>query len=107
VRNWPATEPAVFAEQRLAHLPGAEMLAAKRETPKVAMRQFDQNIGLQQSPGSPDAPFESATEQANRLVKRLKQFPEDWETREQLASLYANHLHRLDLATLELNSLID
>jgi tetratricopeptide (TPR) repeat protein len=106
-REWPGTEWAHFAEQRLAHMPGAEMLAAKRVTPTVVLRQYEQNIGLKLAPSTPDVPFETPIELAARLVARLKQFPDDWESREKLATVYANELNRLDLATMEMDQLIE
>jgi hypothetical protein len=40
-------------------------------------------------------------------VKHLEQHPLDTEAREKLAIIYARHYKRLDLATLELNQLIN
>jgi hypothetical protein len=40
-------------------------------------------------------------------VKHLEQHPLDTEVREKLAVIYADHYKRLDLATLELNQLIE
>ena len=104
--RWPNTEAARFADQRLAHLPSDAVLAAKHETPKVAQREFTQNLGLQMPSGSAERPFESPKEVAARLVRRLGEFPDDSETREELALTYANHFQREDLARMEFETLI-
>ena len=44
---------------------------------------------------------------AAAYVKHLEQHPLDTEAREKLAVIYADHYQRLDLATIELNQLIE
>jgi hypothetical protein len=44
--------------------------------------------------------------EASELVKHLQQYPEDFEARERLATLYAEHFHRMDLARSELEEMI-
>ncbi len=107
VNGWPRSDPAHFAETRMAHLPTDEVMAALRETRVVPMREFPQNIGLQSPPGSVSAPYANANERATELLNRLKKRPDDWEAREALAILYGNHFRRADLANEQFEQLVN
>ena len=73
----------------------------------MAVPEGIKNIGLLKS-SEHLRPAEMDPEQlAAVYVKHLEQHPLDTEVREKLAVIYANHYKRLDLATLELNQLIE
>src|SRR5205814_4554004 len=59
-----------------------------------------------QKADSPKKAVEDPAAQAADYVKHLEQYPEDSEVREKLALIYAEHYQRLDLATDQLEQLI-
>ncbi len=103
----PETEFALAAGQRLAHLINADAMLAPHDQQIFTVRQAPRRLGLTRgsSPVEP-APAPDPAERAAELVKHLEQHPHDAEAREQLALLYADHYRRLDLATEELEQLI-
>lgn len=102
----PETEQAYVARQRIAHLTTPEMLAEKREPHRVKLGHYQQNVGLLEEPVSVRPPEEDAAVTASNLVKHLEQYPQDAEARERLALIYAEHYHRLDLASGEIEQLV-
>lgn len=105
--GWDGTDAARFARQRIAHLPGAELLAEKREPSKIRIGTYEENLGLKAKPTERREPgLASPAQQVSDLLNRITRFPEDWETREQLAILYARHFKRYDLAKEQLEVLI-
>jgi tetratricopeptide (TPR) repeat protein len=108
VQNYPGTEMALAARERIAHLEGAgkNLLAAQGRQP-VFVPEGVKNVGLLES-SAHLVPAETApAELAGAYVHQLKEHPDDTETREKLALLYATHYKRLDLATIELTQLIE
>jgi tetratricopeptide (TPR) repeat protein len=103
----PDTEFALGAAHRIAHLGSAEMILAPNERKKFAVTEGVQSLGLLRSqkhllPAEPDLEQEAA-----ECVKHLEQHPLDTEARERLAVIYADHYGRLDLATNELEQMIE
>ena len=108
VRRFPDTELSVQAAQRIAHLDGTEknLLAAHNRQP-MAMPESVKNIGLLKSSEHLRPAEIDPAKLAADYVKHLEQYPLDTEIREKLAIIYADHYQRLDLATGELEQLIE
>ena len=106
--RFPDTELALLAAQRIAHLGGTEkILLEAHDRQPLAVPEGVKNIGLLETSGHL-APAEIDPAQlAADYVKHLEQHPLDTEVRENLAILYADHYQRLDLATGELEPLIE
>jgi hypothetical protein len=103
----PDTEFALLAEQRIAHLASRQQLAEQHDRPRVTVPKGAANIGLMASSAhlAPAAPDQAA--HAEKLTLHLKDHPQDTEAREHLAIIYADHYQRLDLATDQLEQLIN
>jgi tetratricopeptide (TPR) repeat protein len=107
IEKFPETELALRAEQRLAHLGGVEkIILGQHDRQRTILPEGVDNIGL-----LPSSKFLIPEEihpgkLAAAHVKHLEQHPHDTDVREKLAVLYAEHFHRLDLATIELEQLI-
>jgi tetratricopeptide (TPR) repeat protein len=108
VMRFPDTELSLQAAQRIAHLDGAEknLLAAHDRQP-MAMPEGVKNIGLLESSDHLRPAEIDPAKLAADYVKHLAQHPLDTEVREKLAIVYADHYQRLDLATGELEQLIE
>jgi tetratricopeptide (TPR) repeat protein len=108
ITRFPDTELALLAAQRIGHLGGAEkILLAAHDRQPMAVPEGVKNIGLLQA-SEHVRPTETDPEKlAADYVKHLEQHPLDTEIREKLAILYADHYQRLDLATGELEQLIE
>jgi tetratricopeptide (TPR) repeat protein len=108
VARFPDTELSLQAAQRIAHLGGTEkQLLVSHDHQPMAVPEGIKNVGLLKSsehlrPAGIDPAQLTAV-----YVKHLEQHPLDTEVREKLAIIYAEHYKRLDLATLELNQLIE
>ena len=107
VARYPGTEEAQVAAQRIAHLGSTETLLAAREPAKIYMKPGVRNIGLMKDSSSLQPKEEDPSAKAAEYVQHLAEYPADTEIREKLALIYADHYQRLDLATLELNQLIE
>jgi tetratricopeptide (TPR) repeat protein len=106
--RFPDTELALLAAQRIAHLGGAEkFLLAAHDRQPMAVPEGVKNIGLLESSEHLHTFEADPATQAADYVKHLEQHPLDTEVRENLAVLYADHYQRLDLATGELEQLIE
>lgn len=106
--KYPGTELALAARERIAHLEGTEknLIAAQGRQP-FSVPEGVKNVGLLES-SAHLVPAETApADLATGYVQQLKDHPDDTETREKLAILYATHYQRLDLATIELQQMID
>jgi tetratricopeptide (TPR) repeat protein len=102
----PNTTQAQMAANRIAHLGTTEGLLASRDRQALRVRAGVENIGLlKQAPKIPSPEADPATKAAE-YVKHLEAHPLDSEVREKLAMIYAEHYHRLDLATDQLEQLI-
>lgn len=102
----PNTAEEQIARQRIAHLASEEMLAEKGKPHRVALRHYEENIGLLGQVASVKPPGQDPPELAADYVKHLAGHPADNEVREKLAMIYADHYQRLDLVTREFEQLI-
>jgi tetratricopeptide (TPR) repeat protein len=103
---FPDTSFAHAAEQRLAHLAGVEQARQFREQAVFKVPAGERDIGLRPAakPG-PDSARAEADAQAAEYVRQLEQHPNDTDTRERLALLYAEQFQRADLAADQLEQL--
>jgi tetratricopeptide (TPR) repeat protein len=108
IARFPDTELSLQAAQRIAHLGGTEkQLLASHDYQPMAVPEGVKNVGLLAS-SEHLRPAEADPAQLTAVyVKHLEQHPLDTEVREKLAIIYAEHYQRLDLATLELEQLIE
>lgn len=102
----PGSEQALMAAHRIAHLGTTEALLASREEHRIPLRPGVHNVGLLKDAASLQKPAEDPAAQAAEYVRHLEQHPLDSEAREKLAMIYAEHFQRLDLATDQLEQLI-
>ncbi|MSU57134.1 MAG: hypothetical protein EXS35_02955 [Pedosphaera sp.] len=102
----PGTEQAASAEQRIAHLASRETLLASHDPQKYFVREGIQNLGLRERKGFQDLAEADTDGIAADYVKQLVEFPLDFEVREKLTLIYADHYHRLDLARDQLEQMI-
>ena len=108
ITRFPDTELALLAAQRIAHLAGAEkVLLAAHDRQPMAVPEGVKNIGLLKASEHLRPTEIDPAQLAADYVKHLEQHPLDTEIREKLATLYADHYQRLDLATGELEQLIE
>jgi len=105
IEMFPDTEFALGAAQRVAHLGSTEMLLAPHENKKFTVVEGPKNLGLIQARDQRKAP--DPAEDAAECVKHLEAHPLDMEARERLALIYADHYGRLDLASDQLEQMID
>jgi hypothetical protein len=108
IDRFPGTDLAQMAENRIAHAADAEKhILEVRDNRTILVPEGPTDLGLREQSSYAKPKEASRTQQANDLVKQLEKYPLDTEARESLAMLYANEFQRLDLATLELNQLIE
>jgi tetratricopeptide (TPR) repeat protein len=108
VARFPDTELSLQAAQRIAHLGGTEKrLLASLDRRPMAVPEGIKNVGLLKSSEHLRLAELDPEQLAAVHVKHLEQHPLDTEVREKLAVIYADYYKRLDLATLELNQLIE
>lgn len=108
VDRFPGSELALKAEQRIAHLVETDKhLQAKRENAPVAVPQGVHNLGLRDAMKIAQPPEIEPGKLAQAYVNHLAAHPHDSEVREKLAVIYAKDFQRLDLATMELSTLIN
>ena len=108
IDRYPGTEIALAAEQRIAHLGGAEkILMAQHDRQSLAVPEGVNNIGLLDSSAFLQPQDIEPGKLAAAHVKHLEEHPHDSEVREKLATIYARDFKRLDLATMELAQLIN
>lgn len=100
----PETEHSQVAVQRIAHLATNEEMAQQRDRTPIAMKHYEENVGL--IAARAEAVPENPAELAQKYVQKLSDYPQDNESREKLAEVYASHYQRLDLAAGELEQLI-
>ena len=103
----PNTEFALGAAHRIAHLSSAEMMLAPDERKIFAVTEGPRNLGLLRSQAHLRPAEADPAQEAAEYVKHLEQHPLDTEAREKLAIIYADHYGRLDMATNELEQMIE
>jgi tetratricopeptide (TPR) repeat protein len=106
VELFPDTEQAQMAAQRIAHLGSTESLLAPHDRQAIRLRPGVDNVGLLKDSSSLQKAPEDLAAKAAEYVKHLEAHPLDSEAREKLAIIYAEHYQRLDLATDQLEQLI-
>jgi outer membrane protein assembly factor BamD (BamD/ComL family) len=102
---FPDSEAAHVARQRLAHVASSETLADRATPHRIQVGQYPTRVGLMTEPLKP-APPEDPAVLAASYVRQLEQFPDDNETREILARLYAEQFNHIGLARQELEWLL-
>ena len=108
IARFPETETALHAEQRLAHLGETEKILLNSQNRRaIAVPVGSKNLGLMDSMSHLMAKEIEPGKLAAAHVKHLAVHPNDSEVREKLATIYARDFHRLDLATMELEQLIN
>lgn len=104
---FPESEFALVAQQRIGHLAGTDRMLEAHDRPRMPLPEGVKNIGLLQSSRQLSPTSRDPAEMAEEYVRHLEQHPQDTEARETLAVIYADHFQRLDLATDQLQQLID
>jgi hypothetical protein len=101
----PETEFALTAAHRIAHLGDAESPLVPHDK-KYVVTEGPKNLGLARSQVAIGPVEKEPGQQAVQYVHHLEQHPMDTEAREKLAMIYAEHYGRLDLATDQLEQMI-
>lgn len=107
VERFPGTEAAQMAAQRIAHLATPEIMAAAQDRRPITVTHHEERLGLVAGQPRPEPAEDVAATRAVELVRHLEQHPFDSAAREKLALIYVEHYQRFDLATQELEQLID
>jgi len=108
VEHFPETEFALRAEQRIAHLAETDkLILAQHSRQPIPVPEGVKNIGLLDSTEFLRPKEIEPRNLAAVYVTHLEQHPHDSEVREKLATIYARDFKRLDMATLELEQLIN
>jgi len=107
IEMFPDSSYAHMAEQRIAHLEGVARTRNFHEKTVFKVRPAEPGLGLRK--GTPQAAaLESEGDVlAAEFVQQLQKHPNDTETREKLALVYAEQLERLDLAINQLEQLTE
>jgi tetratricopeptide (TPR) repeat protein len=104
---FPESEFALGAAHRIAHLGSKEMMLDPHDRQKFVVPEGERNVGLLRNRDHLK-PTEIDPEQlAAEYVSQLEQYPQDLEAREKLAVIYADHYKRIDLATDQLEQMIE
>jgi len=106
VDSFPESEFALGAAQRIAHLGSLEMILAPNERRKFAVLEGVRNLGLLKDQEHLKPAGIDPSQLASEYVKHLEAHPLDTEAREKLAVIYAGHYQRLDMATGQLEEMI-
>ena len=108
IARYPESEMALHAEQRIAHLSETEkMLLGTHDRMRVILPVGPKNLGLMNSMAHLKPKEIEPGKLAAAHVKHLEAHPNDSEVREKLAMIYARDFQRLDLATMELEQIIN
>lgn len=99
----PESEAAHTATQRLSHLPGDQAGAARKS---LVVVKHEGSLGLTADLGASTIVQEDLGKKASELVAHLETHQDDWEAREKLATLYADHYQRIPLAVEQIEMLI-
>lgn len=106
--RFPGTEMSLHAEQRLAHLGETEkILLGAQNRMRVVLPVGPKNLGLMKSMDHIKPKEIEPGRLAAAHVQHLAAHPKDAEVREKLATIYARDFKRLDLATMELEQIIN
>ncbi len=102
----PDTEFSLTAAQRIAHLGDPESARTPLEPRKFIVKEGVRNLGLMANTHKFVPAETEPGKMAAEYVQHLEQHPLDTDAREHLAVIYADHYHRLDLATDQLEQMI-
>lgn len=102
----PGSEYEHAAQQRLAHLSSASRLLESQDRPVIPLKPGIRHIGLESSPVNLVHETPTPAAEAQRLVTHLQAHPDDNESREELAMVYAQGFQRPEMAIAELEHLI-
>ena len=106
--RFPDSTFSLAAAQRIAHLDGTgQVMRAAQDRQAVFVPSGVENVGLLDSTEFLQPTETDPAQLAGVYVKHLEQHPLDTEVREKLAVIYARHYQRLDMATMELNQLVN
>lgn len=105
-QQFPDTQLALQAEQRLAHLATSKQLAESVERPTIRVKPGIRNLGLKKVRAEDIIKTKPLDQQVEELVAQLDLHPLDFDARELLARLYAEEYQRLDLAAEQFEQLI-
>lgn len=95
-----------LARQRLAHLPGASGTESPAEPTRLVVKHHEERVGLLEDFGASRVAGEDPAAAADALNSHLYAHPDDWESRERLALLYAESLQEPSRATAQLERLL-
>lgn len=102
----PDTPEAHLARQRLAHLTPEAMLRERRERSRLEVPRAPDRLGVLGEPPKIVPRDSDPHQRAEQLVAHLDRYPDDNQTREELALLYYQEFQRPDLAAEQLEQLI-
>jgi len=105
MQMFPDTPYSHNAQQRLAHLDGVTQTREFRENAVFKVPSGQRDLGLRQAALQVEPPLATADALAAEYVGQLEKYPNDTETRQKLAVLYAEQFDRLDLAVSQLEQL--
>jgi hypothetical protein len=105
--RFPESELAHHASNRIAHLADRATLVEARAPRTIVMKPTSDIPVHKQNPADLLPAQTDPAAEAGRLVKHLGEFPNDTEAREELAKIYVDHYQRLDLATEQIEMLIN
>jgi tetratricopeptide (TPR) repeat protein len=95
-----------LAEQRIAHLEGVQQTRDFHKKTVFKVRLGERDVGLRTTAPPIETPEPDPDALAAEYVGQLQKYPNDTDTREKLAMLYAERLDRLDLAVDQLEQLV-
>jgi len=98
-----------LARQRLAHLPGGSGDSEGQTTPepqRLVVPHHEERVGLMEDYGASRLADEDPAAAAQALADHLAGHPDDWESRERLALLYAESLGEPQQASAQLERLL-
>jgi outer membrane protein assembly factor BamD (BamD/ComL family) len=105
MQMFPGSSFSHTAEQRIAHLEGVTQTRHLRENAVFKVPLGEGGLGLRKTAGQAESPAVAAEAMAAEYVAQLEKYPNDTDTREKLALLYAEGFERLDLAVSQLEQL--
>lgn len=106
IQMLPDSEQAQFAAQRIARLATPEGLTAAQYRGPIHLRPGVDNIGLLKDSSALQNQEEDPAKKAGDYVRHLEQHPLDFQAREKLALIYAEHYGRLDFALDQLEQIV-
>lgn len=102
-KRHPGSEEAMYAAQRKNRL----KLPEKGPAPKKKLVHLTEDLGLKKGFKGWDIPQMTWQKEIEELKKYLSEYPQDWDAREKLASLYSINCHDVKSATSELDFLLE